>query len=312
MLTNLAYLTDRSHLKCVCGSTGGATFRRRDRYGLKFNFKICKRCGHVRIGNPLSESAAIRFYSSSDYRSLYFLGEASDSVLTRKTPAPNTKSELLAYVESLGVLKGRIVEWGCGGGWNLVPFRDAGWSTFGFDFDQTYVRLGRELLGLELFEIESLPAVRQLVSEPEIILMNHVIEHVVNPAATFLQLRELCSDATVLIVGVPLLETIKIWHWKDFFHVAHIHYFSSRTFTRTATNSGFRVIHANVPKGIFALKKVEATENNVYRPLWVVHSAFLLWMGFIEPAYRFKRFISICLHRFGLIGIARRIRRRLV
>ena len=310
MLENPPYFDDRCELNCICGASSGLRFRRRDRYGLDFNFVLCRKCGHVRIKNPLSESAAIRFYSSSDYRSLYFLGETTEAVLRRKTPLPNSKSSLLSYVEGLGISSGTIVEWGCGGGWNLVPFRDAGWKTIGFDFDQTYISLGRELLHLDLFEIDNLSEVREIAKAPDVILMNHVIEHVSQPHDTLLQLRELCSDSTVLVVGVPLLETIGLWHWHDFFHIAHIHYFSHKTFTMTVQNAGFSVVDADVGRGMFALKKAEVENPTPTHRSGFRNSAFLLCKGFLEPRFRCRRLASRLLGALGLLDLARKLRRR--
>ena len=311
MYEHLEYLDDRCELRCICGSSRGITFRRRDRYALKFNFKLCAKCGHVRAANPLSESASRRFYTSSDYRSLYFPGESTESVLRRKTPPPNTRSGLLRYAERLNIGTGKIVEWGCGGGWNLIPFRDAGWDVMGFDFDRTYINLGREMLGLRLFEIGDGIDPASVISSPDVVLINHVIEHVLQPDETFRQLRELCTEETVVIVGVPLLETIGIWHWRDFFHVAHIHYFSRRTFLKVAADAGFSVIDQSVSDGLFALKRSAESPRRSISPIGPVESALLLWKGFLEPRFRIRRTISYLLRRLGLMDFVKRLRRNL-
>ena len=80
-LQHLAYLSDRSSLDCICGVSGGLTIRRSERNGLKFRYKVCFRCGHVRTSNPLSPSAAERFYSTSDYRSMYFPNDSVEELI---------------------------------------------------------------------------------------------------------------------------------------------------------------------------------------------------------------------------------------
>lgn len=308
-ITNLTYLSNRTNIQCVCGHALGFTVRRRDRYGIRFTFKLCLKCGHVWTSNPLSPDAARRFYQSSDYRSLYFPGESPEQVLLRKTPAPSTVSQLLRFVEGLRVPQGRLMEWGCGGGWNLVPFRDAGWVVQGFDYDRPYLELGRSLLGLDLHEI---PPDGTTLETPswDVVLLNHVLEHAVDPVSLLIRLRDFCSDETSLIVGVPLLETIPIWHWRDFFHVAHIHYFSVESLTRVAAKSGFRINHCDVSTGLFVMKKSASVDQRPSQARFVLWSGLLLVRGFIEPMYRARQFIRFTLSSLGLINLARRVKKR--
>ena len=307
--TGLAYLSDRTSIDCVCGNSGGFTIRRTDRHGLKFRYKICLECGHVRTSNPLSTESARRFYTSSDYRSMYFPGETPKDVLLRKTPKPNTVSPLLRYVEQLQIETGNLIEWGCGGGWNLVPFRDAGWSVQGFDYDRPYIELGRSLLGLQLDEIPTEGSGTQ-VDQPDVIVLNHVLEHAIDPKALLQRLHNLCSDATTLVVGVPLLETIPIWHWRDFFHVAHIHYFSAESLVRVATQSGFQITHSDIQNGMFSLKKNAAVDSSPPSKNAVLRSSILLMKGFIEPPYRTRQLIRQTLAAFRLLHLARRLKKR--
>jgi len=308
--SDLSYLSDRTNIDCICGRDRGCTVRRRDRYGIRFIFKLCTTCGHVRTSNPLSFDTTRRFYQSSDYRSLYFAGENPEQVLLRKTPSPNSVSQLLKFVEGLGISKGRLIEWGCGGGWNLVPFRDAGWTVQGFDYDKPYLELGRTLLGLELDEIP--PESSSMVPMyPDVVLLNHVLEHALDPVSLLARLRAMCSSETSLIVGVPLLETIPIWHWRDFFHIAHVHYFSAESLARVAASSGFQITHFDLSSGMFVLKKSDSMNRLPTKRRFALRSMLLLVKGFIEPTYRTRQFIRFILSSLGLIDLVRRARKRI-
>ena len=307
----LSYLSDRTVIDCICGVSGGVVIRRRDRYGLRFNYKLCMSCGHVRTANPLSEQSAQRFYGTSDYRSMYFPGESARDVLLRKTPKPNTESALLKYVSSLNIPRGNVVEWGCGGGWNLVPFRDAGWTVSGFDYDRPYLELGRSELGLDLQEIKVGDATPDLTTPPDVIVLNHVLEHSVDPAILLRRLRQFCGAHTTLVVGVPLLETIKHWHWRDFFHVAHVHYFSVSSFMDTASKASFSIVHSDVSKGLFALRKSDRQVAPVPIRTPVVRSAVLLLKGFIEPKFRLRRMTRHFVASVGLLPLALRLKARI-
>lgn len=304
-----AYLADRQQLRCVCGSEGGLTIRRSDRYGLKFNYKLCLACGHVRTTNPLSPDAAERFYSTSDYRTMYFSGASVRDVLFRKVPQPNTRSQMLKYVEELGMSCGSVLEWGCSGGWNLVPFRDAGWTVSGFDYDEPYVALGRELLGLDLRMIPTPEANIDIQSVPDVIILNHVLEHAVDPRVLLQRLRSLSTASTVLIVGIPLLETIPTWHWKSFFHVAHIHYFSNSSFQCVAESAGWSISHRRIESGLFALRQESQQRPATTRRVEVARSAVLLIKGFSEPHYRLMLLLRRTLSALGLRELAHTIKK---
>ena len=306
------YLRDRRTLACLCGEPGGVTIRRKDRYGLPFSYKFCLHCGHVRTSNPLSSESETRFYSSSDYRTLYLPGEEPLQVLKRKTPTPNHKSALLRYVENWHPTPGTILEWGCGGGWNLVPFRDAGWKTAGYDYDATYIALGRDHLGLDLGTLETLNRNATANFNPDVILLNHVLEHASDPIGQLVQLSQFAGPDTLIVIGVPLLETLKHWHWRDFFHVAHVHYFSARSLRAAAESAGLRIVDERVSEGMFVLQIADLEKKTPGRNLQgVVTSSFFLFSGWIDPKFRLRALARICLKASGLLRVARSMRDRL-
>lgn len=313
MNKSLDYLSQRQNLACICGNDRGITICRKDRYGLSFAYKLCMSCGHVRTSDPLTEESAIRFYASSDYRSMYFAGENPINVLNRKTSAPATKTALLKYVESLGVDGGLVLEWGCGGGWNLVPFRDAGWETLGFDYDATYIALGRETLGLELKTISELNTPALLPTPPDVILLNHVLEHALDPISLLERLRDLSGEQTLIVVGVPLLETLRTWHWRNFYHIAHIHYFSARSLRFIAQQAGLELVDQQVRKGLFTFRRTQSVTRpmSAHSRFAVAHSSLWLLNGYLDFGYRARALVRRCLAMTGLLTRARYLRTRL-
>jgi hypothetical protein len=114
-----------------------------------------------------------------------------------------------------------------------------------------------------------------------------------------------------LVVGVPLLETIKHWHWRDFFHVAHIHYFSASSFADTASRASFSIVHSDVSKGLFALRKSDQQAAPVSVRAPVVRSVVLLLKGFIEPKFRLRRMARHFVASVGLLPLALRLKARI-
>lgn len=312
MATDLEYLQDRQHLSCICGSERGWIFRRRDRYGLRFSYGLCPRCGHVRTMNPLSARAAERFYGSSDYRTMYFPKESPRDVLLRKCPKPNSVTPLMEFARVNGQMAGTVIEWGCGGGWNLVPFRDAGWDVIGYDYDVPYVQLGREFLDLDLREIgpnQELPTPSETA---DLIILNHVLEHVLDPVQLLRHLRSWCTPSTVVLVGIPLLRTIKNSHWNDFFHIAHIHYFSTGSFKNCALKAGLEIINSDPKRGLFALQSREIQSPLERRTDKPAISAISLLVGFLDLRFRGRKLVRSALKSLHLLSIAREAKRVLV
>lgn len=307
-LQHLADPSDRSSLDCICGVSGGLTIRRSERNGLKFRYTVCFRCGHVRTSNPLSPSAAERFYSTSDYRSMYFPNDSVEELIVRQTPKSNSRSRLLEHAEQAGVSRGSVLEWGCGGGWNLVPFRDAGWRTIGFDHDKLFVRMGRELLNLDLNVIDSEAPTHVKNFSADVIILYHVLEHVRDPVGLLSMLRTSCRADTSLIVGIPLIEKIPSWKWGPFFHVAHIHYFSIHSFQRVATMAGWKLERHTRKSSVFTLKPSDRVATPRYLWLDVIKSLLFLLRGFVNPVYRSRVMVRKVLSGLRLLGVARKVR----
>lgn len=312
MSNQLEYLQDRQALPCICGAEGGWVFRHSDRYGLNFKYALCLKCGHVRTTNPLSARAAERFYGSSDYRTMYFPNESPRDVLLRKRPKADSITTLMDFARVNGRINGTVIEWGCGGGWNLVPFRDAGWKVIGYDYDLLYVELGRELLGLDLREIQLNHELPTPSETADLVILNHVLEHVVDPVHLLRHIRNWCTPTTVLLVGVPLLRNIKTWNWHNFFHVAHIHYFSTGSFTDCAHKAGMSVVHADESRGLFALQLQEIQCLPRQRSGKPAVSAVSLVVGFLEPTFRVRKLIRSVLKSLHLLSAARALKRVIV
>lgn len=303
------YLDHRVVLNCVCGSSDGFVFKKRDRYGIKLDFAFCGMCGHVRVANPLDEKSTRKFYQTSDYRTLYFGGESAEDVVRRKAPAPDAVPQLLNFVQRIVGTRGQIVEWGCGGGWNLLPFVRNGWTAIGYDFDEPYIALGSEMLGLDLRVIDEARLGVEELQRADVLLLNHVLEHSLDPLGLLTYLTSQCSSKTTFIVGIPLIETLSVWHWRDFFHIAHNHYFHQHSFEYVANMAGLKVVESDVKSGLFALRIAQSSKPRLVSRRWRWRSAWLLAIGFLEPGWRARNGLRRLLGLVGLLEAARWLKR---
>lgn len=307
MSLDLGYLSDRQVISCVCGKAPSVVFHRRDRYGLPFSYVLCLRCGHVRTKNPLSDLAAERFYGSSDYRKLYNPNQSPIDILHRQSPKANTQSRLLTHAQVIGLRTGTVIEYGCGGGWNLVPFRDAGWKTIGYDPDAVFVELGRVTHSLDLRVVAMGGAPVTPPEVPDLVILFHVLEHFLDPVTVLRQIRSWCTPDTRVIVGVPLLEKIRSWRFNSFFHVAHIHYFSRRSLEWCANEAGFELVQEH-STNMFVLRTAPQQNYVTPRRIGVLVSAWNLMIGFLHPSFRLRQAMRRLIVLMGLLSTARKVK----
>jgi len=229
---------------------------------------------------------------------MYSNGASPEEVIKKKTPARGGQNHLLTLTQNvLNLNEGNILEWGCGGGWNLVPFYDAGYQTIGVDLDDAYVSAGSRLNGLNLKQINDETNLELSTINFDVIILNHVLEHAVDPLRLLISLHEFCGPKTYLIVGLPTLESMKIWGFRDFFHIAHLDYFCQSSFVRLAGKAGFSPIYKEVSQGLFVLvpstiREIKVSRKNVLSSMFMI---FKSWQTYFVKLWiwRFVRIVKI-------------------
>ncbi|WP_153115853.1 class I SAM-dependent methyltransferase [Rhodocyclus tenuis] len=143
----------------------------------------------------------------------------------------------------LGALDGmRVLEIGCGGGWNLLPFADAGCAVRGYDYDEEYLHEGSKR-GLDL-RMGGLSAALAANEKADLILLSHVLEHFLDPQETLHQIRSLLTDKGVLFVEVPNLFAIRDRLMRSLQGV-HTYTFVPRTLERLMNRAGWGRVALN-------------------------------------------------------------------
>lgn len=162
---------------------------------------------------------------------------------------------------------GSFLDVGCGEGFALAWFASAGWSVKGID---------HSIAGLESMNPDLLPHVesgdlfeildRRIRAKEnyELVWLNNVLEHVLNPISLLTSLRRLVAPDGILVVTVPndgstyqecLLDNGKI---SERFWVAipdHLAYFNYESLVRTVTATGWKCLDiiADFPIDFFLL-----------------------------------------------------------
>jgi 2-polyprenyl-3-methyl-5-hydroxy-6-metoxy-1,4-benzoquinol methylase len=195
----------------------------------------CAGCGLV-LNPEIFQSGA------SDKLNEEAFGDAnakSPSIWTRWFDARKNK-RYLNYLKSVGVKVGRLLEVGVGMGGFLTAARNAGFIVYGCDLSALICQRVEHMTGIQMFcqRLESLSA-----GEFDVMMMNHVVEHVQDPLGFLRSAYERLRPGGVLHVAVP---NLSCWEGKlpgwNYYVKYHLSYFTVETLGMALRKAGFVLV----------------------------------------------------------------------
>jgi cyclopropane fatty-acyl-phospholipid synthase-like methyltransferase len=136
----------------------------------------------------------------------------------------------------------RLLDFGCGAGGFLLEARSAGFEVMGLELNRELARHVTAAYGI--------PVHQGLVEAPEfagerfdVILSSQVFEHLLDPRATLVVLRDHLNDSGLVLIEVPNLHDIRERLRRgSTMDDSHIFYFSRRSLPRLLSECGFRTL----------------------------------------------------------------------
>jgi 2-polyprenyl-3-methyl-5-hydroxy-6-metoxy-1,4-benzoquinol methylase len=123
-----------------------------------------------------------------------------------------------------------VLEIGAGGGWNLIPFRDAGASVLGIDYSPSLVELGNAH-GIPMKQ----GAAASIQGQHDVIIMNHVFEHLLDPLEILEKVKaHLKKPDGIVYIAVPNFFSFPLNDIQN----AHVYYFDPKTFAHYCAKAG--------------------------------------------------------------------------
>jgi len=219
------------HVPCLCGAEEFSRIADFDRYRIKQTTVICNACGLIQSMPRMTAEATRWFYGSDYYRLLYdpeilhLDRDTFDGVIARSA---YRYEHIKEQVGTASIDK--VLEVGCGGGWNLYPFFKEGKTVVGYDFGPALIRFGRSL-GLDLrvgsaAEIEG--------EEFDLIILSHIVEHFLDPVGEVRKITDHLSASGVLYIEVPNADQFCLGGLQN----AHTYFFSPRTLAHYMGRAG--------------------------------------------------------------------------
>lgn len=227
-----------AEVNCVnCQSSKYKILFKNDRYGIRQQTVLCRKCGLVYTNPRMTEESTEYFYGSDLYRKIY--GGISDigqferdySFNKHRPKFDRYYPELFfEFLNCHDINYESVCEIGAGGGWNLIPFQTIGKKVIGYEPSPILVQMGQKR-NLNLTR----GFVQDFDGKFDLVILSHVLEHFLNPLETLRGLRKITKK--FLAIEVPgFIDCIPS------IQNAHNFYFSSNTLQSIVSRAGFRTI----------------------------------------------------------------------
>ena len=165
---------------------------------------------------------------------------------------------------------GLALEIGCGGGDLLMQMKEIGWKTIGIDFDPGAVAASMQR-GLDVREGD-LVAQSFTDASFDVVLMNHVLEHLPEPLNTMREIKRILRPRGRLILVTPNFASWGSKHfgkdWRGLEPPRHLHLFNQQSALLLANRAEFHLItvQVSVRSAIQILKESVALKNPKINP----------------------------------------------
>ncbi len=142
-----------------------------------------------------------------------------------------------------GIAPGRSLEVGCGDGRLLAKMQDRGWVVEGQDVDAQAVEQARRISGAQVY-LGSLSDLALPAETYDVIVMNHVLEHVYDPTALVGDCRRLLKPGGLLVATTPNPDSFGHARfgraWRGLEPPRHLHLLPPPALSKIASVAGYK------------------------------------------------------------------------
>ena len=174
----------------------------------------------------------------------------------------NRSYKVFAKKEQLEVQTPIVLEIGCGGGWNLGALPKE-WRRIGVDGDSSYLEIGKSLFGIETISGFLDEALVQ-IGNADLIILSHVVEHFLDPAAELKKISDLMHPGALLFIEVPGVFRIhkSCRNPMTYMQCAHVFTFTSATLEQVCLSAGLQPLEKSEEVRFVLRKAIDDNSNS--------------------------------------------------
>lgn len=160
-----------------------------------------------------------------------------------QTQSEKFKRYAKEILDHLPVQSGKLLDVGCGLGWAVAEAQRRGFAATGIDQAKPYIQLGRKILkvNLVLSSLENFSTTEKY----DVIIMNHVLEHIKYPDQFLKLAHKLLVSGGHLLVVCPNINSLMFWIFKERWYglqpAQHLWQFTGKSLPALVNKKGFKV-----------------------------------------------------------------------
>lgn len=233
--------------KCpFCGASNFVKISERDARGLPSEIVICDSCGGCFKSKILAPEANRYHYENISYilRGKDRSPEAVEKLFNRRVKDfAYPRYSFIRHFVKLEPGKDLIVEFGCGDGANLVPWKKDGFRVLGIDFDPGMVEFGRGK-GLDLV-VSDFMTYDFAGRRPRLVILSHLLEHAADVNAVLKRIYSVLDPHGYLFIEVPGIRGQGLGKPLFSFDVEHNFYFELKSLSGALGRNLFGMVYGD-------------------------------------------------------------------
>jgi 2-polyprenyl-3-methyl-5-hydroxy-6-metoxy-1,4-benzoquinol methylase len=235
---NLYEAMPKEWVSCdVCGGSRFEVIANIDRYRMGVQTSQCQTCG-LAMTNPMPTEEALHSFYETRYRVYYRRHDKPSPRLLEQLGIGERARHSAEFLAAQGVLRDgtHILDLGCADGSLLRAICDLapGVRCFGVEPNPAYAQYARDNTRAHVSSsLDDLPPGARF----NLVIVNHVLEHVRGPSAMLARLRTLLEPDASIYIDVP--DAARYVSLGDL-HIAHLYHFTIASLQRVAARAGLR------------------------------------------------------------------------
>jgi len=211
-----------------------------------------------------------------------------------------------ALLNQLYSHRGKLLEVGGGLGFLLAEFRRDGWDVLNVEPNASYCRFAKEELG-----INSVGSILEEVGIPDssydVVIMNHVIEHLGSPLATLKEINRVLKPSGHLVVETPRYDTLMFKllgrRERSINCIGHIYFFTTQTLKKFYEAAGFQTVQLDYVGRSLTVERllwnVGVVSKNQRVSRWLTQGSRKLGLNNIRVYLNLRDIQRVCVQKIG-------------